>query len=267
MSKDKVTTVSLLEKKQKGEKITALTAYDYSTAKLLNEAGVDIALVGDSLGMVVLGYETTLPVTMEDMLHHTAAVVRGVQRAMVVADMPFMSYQISPEQAMANAGRFLQEAGAHAVKLEGGRPMVETIRRIADVGIPVLGHLGYTPQSVHKFGGPRIQGKTESDAQRILNDARALEQAGVFAIVLELVPKELAKRVTESVSIPTIGIGAGPDCDGQVLVTNDLLGLYGEFHPRHAKKYANLSEVILAAMKSYVEEVKSGEFPGPEHGF
>ncbi|HUV05638.1 MAG TPA: 3-methyl-2-oxobutanoate hydroxymethyltransferase [Armatimonadota bacterium] len=267
MSKDKVTTVSLLEKKQKGEKITALTAYDYSTAKLLNEAGVDIALVGDSLGMVVLGYETTLPVTMEDMLHHTAAVVRGVQRAMVVADMPFMSYQISPEQAMANAGRFLQEAGAHAVKLEGGRPMVETIRRIVDVGIPVLGHLGYTPQSVHKFGGPRIQGKTESDAQRILNDARALEQAGVFAIVLELVPKELAKRVTESVSIPTIGIGAGPDCDGQVLVTNDLLGLYGEFHPRHAKKYANLSEVILAAMKSYVEEVKSGEFPGPEHGF
>ena len=264
---DKFTTVSLLQKKQKGEKITALTAYDYSTAKLLDEAGVDIALVGDSLGMVVLGYDTTLPVTMEDMLHHTAAVVRGVERAMVVADMPFMSYQINLEQAMTNAGRFLQEAGAHAVKLEGGRPMTETISRIVDVGIPVLGHLGYTPQSVHKLGGPRIQGRTESDAQRILNDAKALEQAGVFAIVLELVPKELAGRVTESVSVPTIGIGAGPHCDGQVLVTNDLLGLYGEFHPKHAKKYAQLSDVILQAFKSYVEEVKSGKFPGPEHSF
>ena len=264
---DIVTTASLLAKKQKGEKITALTAYDFSTAKLLDEAGVDIALVGDSLGMVVLGYDTTLPVTVEDMLHHTAAVARGVQRAMVVADMPFMSYQISIEQAIANAGRFLQEAGAHAVKLEGGRPMVETISRIVDIGIPVLGHLGYTPQSVHKFGGPRIQGRTESDAARILNDAGALEQAGVFAIVLELVPKELAKRVTEAVSIPTIGIGAGPHCDGQVLVTNDLLGLYGEFYPKHAKKYANLSEVILRAFKSYVEEVKSGKFPGPEHSF
>ena len=267
MSADKVTTVSLLQKKQRGEKITALTAYDYPTAKLLDEAGVDIALVGDSLGMVVLGYDTTLPVTMEDMLHHTTAVVRGVERAMVVADMPFMSYQINLEQAMTNAGRFLQEAGAHAVKLEGGRPMAETIGRIVDVGIPVLGHLGYTPQSVHKFGGPRIQGRTESDAERILNDAKALEQAGVFAIVLELVPRELAGRVTESVSVPTIGIGAGPHCDGQVLVTNDLLGLYGEFHPKHAKKYAQLSDVILQAFKSYVEEVKSGKFPGPEHSF
>lgn len=262
-----VTTLDLLKKKQKGEKITILTAYDYSTAKLIDEASVDVIMVGDSLGMVVLGYDSTLPVTMEDMLHHTRAVVRGVNRAMVVGDMPFLSYQINVEEAVENAGRFLQEAGAHAVKLEGGRPMVETISRIVDVGIPVMGHLGMTPQSVHKFGGFRLQGKTESDAERIFNDAKALEQAGVFAIVLELVPTELAKRITEAVSVPTIGIGAGPHCDGQVLVTNDLLGLYGEFHPKHAKKYANLSDVMLEAFKSYVEEVKAGKFPGPEHSF
>ena len=267
MNKDKVTTVSLLQKKQKGEKITALTAYDFSTARLLDEAGVDIALVGDSLAMVVLGYDSTLPVTMEDMLYHTKAVARGVQQAMVVGDMPFMSYQINVEQAVENAGRFLQEAGAHAVKLEGGLPMAETIRRIVDVGIPVMGHLGMTPQSVHKFGGFTVQGKIESEAERILNDAKALEEAGVFSIVLELVPKELAKRITESVSVPTVGIGAGPYCDGQVQVTNDLLGLYGEFHPKHAKRYANLAEATLQAFKSYVEEVKSGKFPGPEHSF
>jgi len=267
MAPEKVTTVSLLQKKQKGEKITALTAYDFSTARLLDEAGVDIALVGDSLGMVVLGYDSTVPVTMEDMLHHTAAVARGVRRAMVVGDMPFMSYQINADEAVANAGRFLQEAGAHAVKLEGGQPMAETISRIVDVGIPVMGHVGMTPQSVHKFGGFRLQGKTESDAERIFNDAKALERAGAFVIVLELVPKDLAKRITEAVSVPTIGIGAGPYCDGQVQVTNDLLGLYGEFHPKHAKKYANLSETILQAFKAYVEEVKAGKFPGPEQGF
>ena len=267
MAPEKVTTVSLLQKKQKGEKITALTAYDFSTARLLDEAGVDIALVGDSLGMVVLGYDSTVPVTMEDMLHHTAAVARGVRRAMVVGDMPFMSYQINADEAVANAGRFLQEAGAHAVKLEGGQPMAETISRIVDVGIPVMGHVGMTPQSVHKFGGFRLQGKTESDAERIFNDAKALERAGAFVIVLELVPKDLAKRITEAVSVPTIGIGAGPYCDGQVQVTNDLLGLYGEFHPKHAKKYANLSGTILQAFKAYVEEVKAGKFPGPEQGF
>ena len=267
MAPEKVTTVSLLQKKQKGEKITALTAYDFSTARLLDEAGVDIALVGDSLGMVVLGYDSTVPVTMEDMLHHTAAVARGVRRAMVVGDMPFMSYQINADEAVANAGRFLQEAGAHAVKLEGGQPMAETISRIVDVGIPVMGHVGMTPQSVHKFGGFRLQGKTESDAERIFNDAKALERAGAFVIVLELVPKDLARRITEAVSVPTIGIGAGPYCDGQVQVTNDLLGLYGEFHPKHAKKYANLSETILQAFKAYVEEVKAGKFPGPEQGF
>jgi 3-methyl-2-oxobutanoate hydroxymethyltransferase len=186
---------------------------------------------------------------------------------MVVGDMPFMSYQINADEAVANAGRFLQEAGAHAVKLEGGRPVAEIVARIVDAGIPVMGHLGMTPQSVHKFGGFRIQGKTESDAGRILNDAKALEEAGVFAIVLELIPKELAKRITEAVSVPTIGIGAGADCDGQVQVTNDLLGLYGEFHPKHAKQYARLSEVTLQAFKSYIEEVKAGKFPGAEHTF
>ena len=215
---DKVTTASLLQAKQKGEKITVLTAYDYSTARLLDEAGVDIALVGDSLGMVVLGYDSTLPVTMEDMLHHTKAVSRGVKRAMVVGDMPFMSYQINPDEAVANAGRFLQEGGASAVKLEGGRPIVETVIQILDAGIPVMGHLGMTPQSVHKFGGFKVQGKAESDAERILNDAKALEETGVFAIVLELVPKELAEQITKAVSVPIIGIGAGPFCDGQVQV-------------------------------------------------
>lgn len=267
MNREKITTATLLQKKRKGEKIVVLTAYDYSTAKLLDQAGVEIALVGDTLGMVVLGYDSTLPVTMDDMLHHTKAVTRGVRRALVVSDMPFMSYQVSAEAALANAGRFLQEAGAHAVKLEGGRPVAGTISRIVDAGIPVMGHLGMTPQSVHKFGGFRVQGKTESDAERIINDAKALEDAGVFAIVLELIPKDLAKRVTESVSVPTIGIGAGPHCDGQVQVVNDLLGLYGEFHPKHAKKYADLSEVVAAALKSYVGEVKSGAFPGPEHSF
>ena len=264
---EKVTTASLLKKKQAGEKIAALTAYDYSTAKLLDEAGIDIALVGDSLGMVILGYETTLCVTMEDMLRHTAAVARGAQRAMIVGDMPFMSYQINPDEAVANAGRFLQEAGAHAVKLEGGRSVTETIARIVDAGIPVMGHIGYTPQSVHKFGGPRVQGKAEADAERMLAEAQSLEDAGVFAIVLELIRRGLAKRITAAVSIPTIGVGAGPDCDGQVLVTNDLLGLYGEFYPKHAKRYANLAETTLAAFKAYVEEVRSGSFPGDEHSF
>ena len=264
---DKVTTASLLVKKLSGEKITVLTAYDYSTAKMLDAAGVDIALVGDSLGMVVLGYDSTLPVTMEDMLHHTRAVSRGTERAMVIADMPFMSYQINADEAVANAGRFLQEAGAQAVKLEGGRPVAETITRIVDAGIPVVGHLGMTPQSVHKFGGFRVQGRTETDAERIMNDAKAIEEAGVFAIVLELMPRGLAKQITEAVSVPTIGIGAGPYCDGQVQVSNDILGLYAEFHPKHAKKYANLSDEIVKAFQTYVEEVKIGKFPTEEHSF
>lgn len=277
-----VTTATLLKKKQKGEKITALTAYDYPTARLLDEAGLDIALVGDSLGQVVLGYDSTLPVTMEDMIHHTNAVARGVGRAMVVADMPFMSYQTGADDAVANAGWLVQEAAAIShktedrkpvtesitvgVKLEGGEHMAETVSRIIEAGIPVMGHLGMLPMSASRFGGARVHGKTKSEAERILRDAKALEDAGVFAIVLELVPKDLAKQVTESVSVPTIGIGAGPYCDGQVLVTSDLLGLYGASF-KHVKQYANLSDTILKAFKSYADDVRTGDFPGEEHSF
>ena len=277
-----VTTATLLKKKQKGEKIAVLTAYDYPTAKLLDEAGLDIALVGDSLGQVVLGYDSTLPVTMEDMIHHTNAVVRGVSRAMVVADMPFMSYQTGADDAVANAGWLVQEAAAisHktedrkpvtesitvAVKLEGGAHMAETVSRIIEAGIPVMGHLGMLPMSASRFGGARVHGKTKSEAERILRDAKALEDAGVFAMVLELVPKELAKQVTESVAVPTIGIGAGPYCDGQVLVTSDLLGLYGASF-KHVKQYANLSDTILKAFKAYADDVRTGVFPGDEHSF
>ena len=277
-----VTTTTLLQKKQKGEKIVVLTAYDYPSAKLLDEAGLDVALVGDSLGQVVLGYDSTLPVTLEDMVHHTKAVVRGVRRAMVVADMPFMSYQASADEAVANAGYLVQEAAAisHqtedrkpvaeaitiAVKLEGGEHMVPTIVRIVEAGIPVMGHLGMLPMSASRFGGARVHGRTEFEAERILSDAKALENAGVFAIVLELVPRELAKRVTESIAVPTIGIGAGPHCDGQVLVTSDLLGLYGARF-KHVKQYADLSGTILQAFKAYAEDVRTGAFPGNEHSF
>ncbi len=267
MNGKKVTAVSLLQNKQKGIKITALTAYDFSTACLLDEAGIDIALVGDSLGMVVLGYDSTIPVTMDDMLHHTKAVARGIKRAMVLADMPFMSYQISTAQAMENAARLIQEGGAHAVKLEGGRPVAEAVSRIVASGIPVMGHLGMTPQSVHKFGGFKVQGKTESDAEDIVADAKALEAAGVFGIVLELIPAELARQVTESVAVPTIGIGAGPCCDGQMQVVNDILGLYGAFQPKHAKRYASLSNEIESAFHSYADEVRSGVFPSEQNSF
>lgn len=263
----KVTTVKLVEKKHKGEKIASVTAYDYSTAKVLDEAGIDFILVGDSLGMVVLGYENTLPVTMEDMIHHTKAVVRGTKHALVVADMPFMSYQVSIEETIRNAGRLIQEAGAGAVKLEGGRSMAETVARLVDIGIPVLGHIGMTPQSVHKFGGFKVQGKTESDAERILSDAKALEEAGAFGIVLELIPSELAKTVTASVSIPTIGIGGGVHCDGQVLIVDDMLGTYTDMQPKHNKKYADVHQVMSEAFENYIREVKEGAFPGSEHSF
>ena len=279
MDNKTVTTTTLLKKKQNGEKIAILTAYDYPTAKLLDDAGLDVALVGDSLGQVVLGYDSTLPVTMEDMIHHTKAVVRGVRRAMVVADMPFMSYQASEDEAVANAGWLVQEAAAIShqaedvkgtitvgVKLEGGRHTVETVARIIEAGIPVMGHLGMLPMSAARFGGTRVHGKTQSEAERILRDAKALEEAGVFAIVLELVPKDLAKQVTESISVPTIGIGAGPHCDGQVLVSSDLLGLYGTPF-KHVKQYADLSGTILQAFKAYAEDVRTGKFPGEEHSF
>jgi len=264
---NKVTTAVIRGMKKKGEKITMLTAYDYAMASVLDDVGVDVLLVGDSLGMVVLGYDSTLPVTMNDMLHHTRAVSRGAKKAMVVADLPFLSYQCSVKEAVRNAGRFLQEAGAHAVKLEGGREIAESVQRMTSAGIPVVGHLGLTPQSVQQFGGFKVQGKDEIAAQRIEDDAKILEEAGAFSVVLECVPAALAQRITDSLSIPTIGIGAGAGCDGQVLVINDMLGMYERFLPKFVKKYANLNENIREAVKQYIEEVKEGTFPDEEHSF
>jgi 3-methyl-2-oxobutanoate hydroxymethyltransferase len=253
--------------KEKGDKIVMLTAYDYATAKLVDEAGVPLILVGDSLGMVVLGYENTIPVTIEEMLHHTRAVVKGTQHALVVGDMPFMTYHTSVAEAMRNAGRFMQEGGAQAVKLEGGRNMAETVRQIVSCGIPVMGHIGLTPQSVHQLGGHRAQGRTPEAARQLLEDAQALEEAGAFAIVFEAIPAPLAKLITQKVAVPTIGIGAGRDCDGQVQVISDLLGLYTDFVPRHAKQYAKLADIIRGAVADYSAEVKAGSFPTPKHGY
>jgi len=252
--------------KEQGRKIAMLTAYDYSTAKLVDEAGIHMILVGDSLGMVTLGYSSTIPVTLDDMLHHTKAVSRAAQNSLVIGDMPFMTYQVSAEDALRNAGRFLQEAGAHAVKLEGGENVADKVRRIVQSGIPVMGHLGYTPQSTHQLGGPKAIGKSTEAAAQLLQDARAIEDAGAFAIVLELVPSPLAKLVTEKIGVPTIGIGAGPHCDGQVQVINDLLGLFSDFVPKHAKQYARLCDVIKTALGEYMTEVQDGKFPAPEHG-
>lgn len=265
MSQERVTTLSLLAMKRQGQRIAMLTAYDYPTARLLDEAGVDLLLVGDSLGMTVLGHESTLPVTLGDILHHTRAVARAARRAMVVADLPFLTYQISPEEALRNAGRLIQEGGAGAVKLEGGRPVAATVRRLVEAGIPVMGHLGLTPQSVHVLGGYRLQGREPEAARALLDDARTLAESGVFALVLEMVPRALARQVTETLPVPTIGIGAGPDCDGQVLVIHDLLGLYHREPPRFAKRYADLSAAVRDAVGRYVAEVRAGQFPGPEH--
>jgi len=261
----RVTIGQLKEMKQKGEKIPMLTAYDYSTARFLDDTGIPIILVGDSLGMVVLGYESTIPVTMEDMLHHVKAVVRGTKRALIVGDMPLMTYHTSVSDALRNAARFIQEGGCQAIKLEGGEHMAETVRRIVECGIPVQGHIGLTPQSVHQLGGFKVVGRTPEAAVRLLNDARALEQAGAFSIVLETVPAPLARLITQKVSVPIIGIGAGPYCDGQVQVVHDLLGLYADFVPKHAKQYARLGEAIKAAVSDYIGEVKSGAFPTEKH--
>lgn len=261
----RITIGRLMEMKQKGEKFSMLTAYDYSTARLVDEAGVPLILVGDSLGMVMLGYESTIPVTMAEMIHHTSAVARGTKNALVVGDMPFMTYHVSTEDALRNAGRFLQEGGAQAVKLEGGETVAEKVKSIVASGIPVMGHLGYTPQSTHQLGGPRAVGKSAEAAAQLLKDARALEEAGVFAIVLELVPAPLAKLVTNTVHVPTIGIGAGKDCDGQVQVINDLLGMISDFVPKHAKQYARLRDIVRAAIAEYIAEVSDGTFPTAEH--
>ena len=250
-----------------GEKIPMLTAYDFPMAKLLDEAGVPVLLVGDSLGMVVLGYESTIPVTMEEMLHHVKAVVRGSKRAMVVGDMPFMSYQASTAEAMRNAGRFLREGGCQAIKLEGGQRVAETVRRIVESGMPVMGHIGLTPQSVNQLSGYRVQGKTPKAAVQLIHDAHALEEAGAFSIVLESVPAPLAKVITERVSVPTIGIGAGPYCDGQVQVLQDMLGLFTEFVPKHTKAYAHLAEIVNSAVARYIQEVREEAFPTAKESY
>lgn len=249
------------EMKEKSKIIPMLTAYDYATAKMIDEAGVPLVLVGDSLGMVVLGYESTIPVTIEEMLHHTKAVVRGTKRALVVGDMPFMTYHASVGEALHNAGRFIQEAGAQAVKLEGGEAMAEVVHRVVQCGIPVMGHIGLTPQSVHQLSGFKVQGKTPEAAVRLVKDARALEDAGVFSIVLEAIPTELARVITQKVNVPTIGIGAGPYCDGQVQVISDILGLFTDFVPKHAKQYTRLADLIRKAVAEYVDEVEKGSFP------
>jgi len=253
--------------KQKSEKIAMLTAYDYTTAKIVDEAGIPLILVGDSLGMVVLGYESTIPVTMEEMIHHTKAVVRGTQRAMVIGDMPFMTYQISISDALRNATRFIQEAGAQAVKLEGGVTVAEKVQRIVECGIPVMGHIGLTPQSIHQFGGFKVQGRTPEAAAKMLRDAKALEEAGAFSVVLETVPTPLATLITKEIGIPTIGIGAGIGCDGQVQVINDVLGSFTDFVPKHAKRYAKLVDIMSNAITEYYNEVKVGAFPTDEQSF
>lgn len=263
----KNTVSTFREQKAKGEKISMLTAYDYSTAKLMDEAGINGILVGDSLGMVMLGYEDTLPVTMEDMIHHTAAVCRGAKNTLVVGDMPFMSYQVSVEEAVYNAGRLMKEGRCQAVKLEGGASVCPQIRAITNASIPVMAHVGLTPQSINAFGGFKVQGKSEEAAKKLLEDAKAVEEAGAFAVVLECVPAKLAELISKSISIPTIGIGAGAGCDGQILVYQDMLGLFSDFTPKFVKKYANVGEMMTQAFRDYIADVQEGSFPAPEHTF
>jgi len=263
----KVTIPMLARMKAEGKKIRMITAYDYPTALLVDRAGIDIILVGDSLAMVVLGHENTVAVTMDEMLHHCRAVARGAKYPLLVGDMPFLSYQVDRREAVRNAGRFLKEGGMDVVKLEGGQEMADTVKAIVDAGIPVMGHIGLTPQSISKLGGFRVQGKSVEAAKKLLADAAALEEAGAFSIILEAVPDRLAKLITERVKIPTIGIGAGPHCDGQVLVIHDLIGLFDRFTPKFVKRYANIFPILTQALEQYRQEVLSGAFPGREHSF
>jgi len=263
----RVTITEIKEMKHRKEKIPMLTAYDYVTAKMVDEAGVPLILVGDSLGMVMLGYESTIPVTMEEMIHHTKAVVKGAKKALIVGDMPFMTYHSSVSDALHNAAKFIQEGGAQVVKLEGGEVVAEQVKRLVDCGIPVMGHIGVTPQSQHQLGGFKARGKVMEEAKKLLSDARILEEAGAFAIVLECTPAPLSELITQKLAIPTIGIGAGPDCDGQVQVISDMLGIYTDFVPRHAKQYARLAGEIKTAVEDYISEVKSVSFPTMEHSY
>lgn len=263
----KKTVATFKEAKINNKKLSMVTAYDYSMAKLVDEGGIDGILVGDSLGMVTLGYENTLAVTIDDMIHHTKAVSRGANNALVVADMPFLSYHISIEESIKNAGRLIKEGDAHAVKLEGGRDVIDKVEGIVKAQIPVMGHIGLTPQSINMFGGFKVQGKTIEQIQNLIDDAKCLEEAGVFAIVLECIPEKISKIITESVSIPTIGIGAGKYCDGQILVINDMLGMYSDFTPKFVKQYKNLKEDINEAINNYIKDIKTGVFPEEKHSF
>jgi 3-methyl-2-oxobutanoate hydroxymethyltransferase len=266
--KPRISVLRLLEMKERGEKIVALTAYDFLFARLVAEADVDIILVGDSLGQVVLGYSSTIPVTLDEMIHHSRAVRRGAPGTFLVLDMPFLTYQVSPEEALRNAGRAMKEAGVEAVKLEGGSPTTcQTVETLVRAGIPVMGHVGLTPQAVHALGGYRVQGREEGAAERLRAEAKALEEAGCFGLVLELLPAPLAKEISESLTIPTVGIGAGPDCDGQVLVLYDALGLNAGFRPKFLKRFAELDVEVRRALEQYVHEVRDGGYPGPEHSF
>ena len=263
----KNTVLTFQKAKENGEKLTMLTAYDYSMAKIIDESGVNGILIGDSLGMVVKGDEDTLGVTVDDIIYHTKAVKKGAKNALIVADMPFLSYHVSVEQAVMNAGRIMKEGGANAVKLEGGADFVPQIRAIVNAQIPVMGHLGLTPQSINAFGGFRVQGKSEEAAKKLINDAKALEEAGVFAITLEGIPAKVAELITKSISVPTIGIGAGKECDGQILVYQDMLGMFSDFVPKFVKQYANIGSVMKEAISSYVKEVQDGSFPEEKHTY
>ena len=265
--KRKVTTKSLLRMKQKGAPIAALTAYDYLMAGLLDEAGVDVILVGDSVSTVVQGLPTTVTVTMEEMLYHSKLVTRAVKRALVVGDLPFMSYQVSADEALRNAARMVKESLVESIKLEGGEPICDTVRRMVEIGIPVMGHLGLTPQSIHKFGSYQVRATTDEEAEELRRDARALQDAGAFALVIEKVPAVLAEEISKSLEIPVIGIGAGPNCDGQILVSHDMLGLYTMFHPRFVRRYADLGNEMRGAFERYVGDVKSGEFPNVDESY
>jgi 3-methyl-2-oxobutanoate hydroxymethyltransferase len=264
---DKVTTQTVVNMKREGEKISMLTAYDFTMAGIIDSAGIDVILVGDSASNVMAGFDTTIPITLDHMIYHTSCVVRAVDRALVIADLPFMSYQVTAKEALISAGRMMKEAGAHAIKLEGGKPIADTVKRIVEAGIPVMGHLGLTPQSIYKFGTYKVRAKEEEEAERLIEDAKILEESGVFSIVLEKIPTALAKRVTESLSVPTIGIGAGPHCDGQVLVLHDMLGLNKDFSPRFLRRYEDLHSRMSDAVQSYIKDVKESDFPNEDEQY
>lgn len=263
----KVTTQTVVDMKRTGEKISMLTAYDYTMARIIDDAGIDVILVGDSASNVMAGYDTTVPMTLDHMIYHASCVVRGVDRALVIADLPFMSYQVTSKEALISAGRMMKEAGVHGIKVEGGKPIVDTVRKIVEAGIPVMGHLGLTPQSIYKFGTYKVRATEDTEAETLLEDAKRLEEAGCFSIVLEKIPAKLAAKVTGELSIPTIGIGAGADCDGQVLVTHDMLGLNKEFNPRFLRRYADLHTVMTEAVQKYADDIKKGDFPNEDEQY